>query len=375
MSRGQINDFDRMRMLECLLLARKGSGFVSPNPLVGAVVVKDGKVVGRGYHKRYGGPHAEVYAIRQAGKQSRGATLYVNLEPCSHTGKTPPCTELIIRSGIRRVVVGMKDPNPLVNGKGIRVLRSSGVEVDAGVLEKHCLLLNEFFVKYITRGLPFVTVKIAQTLDGKIADTAGNSRWITGEYSRRIVHTLRSRYDAVLVGAKTVVADNPRLTVRAVKGRSPYRVVLDGNLNVPLQSHILTDSFRNRTILFTSRKAAQKKRRFLSTVVHRGVHVVILDTRRRSSLALLHVLNILADMNISSLLVEGGAQIYAQFLNEGLADKCIVFISSKVFGKGLSGFEYIDERGVDASALFETVVVRSSDKDVMVEGYLQKVKK
>src|SRR5258706_309746 len=207
---------DELYMLECLALARRGAGSVSPNPMVGCVIVKKGIVIGRGYHRRFGGPHAEVNAIRSSAAPVRGSTLYVNLEPCNHQGKTPPCTELIIRSKIARVVVGTTDPNPLVSGGGIRRLRRAGVKVSVGLLEEECLRLNEFFFKYITTRLPFVTLKVAQTLDGKIAAPKSFPRWITGRQSRRHVHTLRSQYDAVMVGAGTVLADNPRLTVRNV---------------------------------------------------------------------------------------------------------------------------------------------------------------
>src|SRR5437660_11091013 len=211
-------------MLECLSLAARGAGHVSPNPLVGCVIVKRGRVIGRGFHRRFGSPHAEVNAIRSAHEPVRGATLYVNLEPCHIYGKTPPCTDLIIESGIAHVVVGMKDPNPRMKGRGIRNLRRAGIRVTMGILERECRRINEFFARFITTGLPFVTLKIAQSLDGKI----GGSKvgWITGRASGKLVHMLRSRHDAVLVGAGTVVKDNPRLTVRHIRGRNPVRIVL-----------------------------------------------------------------------------------------------------------------------------------------------------
>jgi diaminohydroxyphosphoribosylaminopyrimidine deaminase/5-amino-6-(5-phosphoribosylamino)uracil reductase len=208
---------EELYMLECLSLADKGGGYVSPNPLVGALVVKNGRVIGRGYHAFFGGPHAEVNAIRKCSGSPRGATLVANLEPCNHQGKTGPCTALIIKAGISRVVVGLPDPNPQVRGKGIAALRRAGIRVDVGVMREACEKINERFTKFITQNIPFVAMKVAQALDGRIGGGPGDPRWITTLASRKIVHHLRSRYDAVLVGAGTVLADNPSLTVRQAK--------------------------------------------------------------------------------------------------------------------------------------------------------------
>lgn len=366
--------FDQLRMLECLSLAGRGAGYVSPNPLVGAVVVKNKKIVGRGYHKRFGGPHAEVYAIRQAGRQANGATLYVNLEPCCHYGKTPPCTDLVVKSGIGRVVIGMKDPNPVVNGKGIRILRSSGIKIDFGVLEDECHKLNESFLKYVTTGMPFVTLKIAQTLDGKIADARGTSRWITNENSQKIVHALRARNDAVLVGANTVVTDNPQLTVRMVRGRNPYRIILDGNLASPLGAKVFNDKERVRTMLFTSTRGAKLKERYLHRLSKNGVKVFVLQAEKRNSVNLRAVMKILAQENIASVMVEGGARTFAQFLDEGLADKCIIFIAPKLFRKGITVFQYAKRPG-NFKPMFHNISSWNLEGDLMVEAYLQKNKK
>lgn len=364
--------FDQLRMLECLSLAEKGAGSVSPNPMVGAVVVKDGKIVGRGYHKKFGEPHAEVFAIRQAEHRARGATLYVNLEPCCTYGKTPPCTDLILKSGIKRVVIGMKDPNVRVNGRGIRKLRQSNIKVRVGILENESKRLNESFIKFITTGMPYVILKIAQTLDGKIADAKGRSRWITGERSGKIVHALRARYDAVLVGANTISKDNPKLTVREAKGRNPYRVVIDGNLSSPLSSHIFRDRERGRTFLFVSTLTARRERRHITKLEKGGIHIQVLDGTKSNMLDIHHVLKILAQNNIASILVEGGARIYAEFLKAGAVDKLITFVAPKAIGDGLSAFQYVEKRDLDNALIFSDISSWNLDGDLMMEAYLQK---
>src|SRR5260221_2143261 len=264
---------DEFYMLECLALARRGDGRVSPNPMVGCVIVKKGIVIGRGYHRRFGGPHAEVNAIRSSAAPVRGSTLYVNLEPCNHQGKTPPCTELIIRSQIARVVIGTTDPNPLVFGEGIRRLRRAGVKVTVGLLEEECLRLNEFFFKYIRTRLPFVTLKVAQTLDGKIAALKGFPRRITGPQSMNYVHTLRSEYDAVMVAAVTVRSDNPRLTVRNVRGRDPLRIILDGKFRVMPGAAVFRNSKGGQTIIMVERKSILRKYSKEELIRSRGVGV------------------------------------------------------------------------------------------------------
>ncbi|MBI3192960.1 MAG: bifunctional diaminohydroxyphosphoribosylaminopyrimidine deaminase/5-amino-6-(5-phosphoribosylamino)uracil reductase RibD, partial [Ignavibacteriae bacterium] len=237
-----MKNFDIKYIKQCLTLARKGAGSVSPNPMVGCVIVKNGKVIGTGYHQKFGEPHAEVHAINSAKESVNGATVYVNLEPCNYFGKTPPCTKLLIKSKIKRVVVGMLDPNLKVSGKGINQLQKAGIEVIAGVLEDEAKKLNEAFTKYIQTNRPFVTLKIAQTLDGKIADKNRKSQWITGAASLKYVHQLRVENDAVLVGAGTIKADDSLLTVREVEGRNPIRIIIDGNFNVSEDARIFHDS-------------------------------------------------------------------------------------------------------------------------------------
>jgi diaminohydroxyphosphoribosylaminopyrimidine deaminase/5-amino-6-(5-phosphoribosylamino)uracil reductase len=244
-----------------LELARKGRGNVSPNPMVGAVLVKDDKIIGAGYHEYFGGNHAEVNAISNSRTQLDGATLYVNLEPCSHFGKTPPCVDTIIQNKISRVVIGTLDMNPVVSGNGIRRLKEAGIDVRVGVLENECVSLNKFFFKHITQQLPYVTLKAAQTLDGKIADPKGDSKWITSLNARRYVHSLRSQYDAVLVGASTIRKDDPSLTVRFIEGRNPKRIVLDSGLRLSLNYSIFNNNMDSNLIVVASRKSASKVRK------------------------------------------------------------------------------------------------------------------
>lgn len=369
MKKNETRLHDESWMSECLHLAQQGAGYVSPNPMVGALIVKNGKEIAAGYHKKFGGPHAEVLALRKAEKLSKDATLYVNLEPCCHHGKTPPCTDRIIAAGIKRVVIGMKDPNPLVSGKGISQLRRAGIEVATGVLEKESRRFNEAFIKHMTSGLPFVTLKIAQSLDGYIAGPSRHSRWISNTTSRQIVHALRSSYDAVLVGAGTVAADDPRLNVRSVKGRNPLRIVLDGDLRSPASSRVFKDQDRDRTMLFVTHATFSKKRRTLDKICKGGVNVFALPAPRSNRIELGLLLRVLGDNGIASVLVEGGADIFRQFIAGGYADKMLVFIAPKLLHGGLSPYPK-SQRGIDPS----TKICKDShswnaDGDVLFETY------
>ena len=244
----------------CFNLAKKGKGSVSPNPLVGAILVKNGKVIGKGYHKKYGSAHAEVNAINNSTEKVTGSTLYCNLEPCCHANKqTPPCVPLIIEKKIKKVVISNLDPNKEVNGKGVKQLREAGIEVITDVLEDEGKDLNKFYFKYVKEKLPYITLKIAQSIDGKISVAKNKQTWLTGKESIKYVHKLRSEYDAVLVGAGTIKTDNPLLTVRNVKGRNPIRIIIDGKLNIPIKSKILNSNDPENTWIFTSKKANEKK--------------------------------------------------------------------------------------------------------------------
>jgi diaminohydroxyphosphoribosylaminopyrimidine deaminase/5-amino-6-(5-phosphoribosylamino)uracil reductase len=330
-------DRNEQFMAMCLGLAEKGKGYVSPNPLVGAVLVKDGRVMARGYHHRFGGPHAEVECLKRYNGGLDNTILYVNLEPCAHQGKTPPCADLIIESGIRSVVVGMKDPNPLVSGKGIRKLRRAGVSVTTGVLEQQAMELNRIFVTHITKRRPFIHVKIAQTLDGKIARHQKSPTQITGLASRQLVHEWRAEHDAVLIGAGTIRSDNPSLTVRLAEGRDPAVVILDNSLSLNSKHRILMTAHRRRVILFAHDRTLRQQRGKVQELTSLGVCVIPIKSSGRYP-PLRKIMKALYRMKIGSVLVEGGSAVFSQFRNEGLVDMLSIFVSPVVFGSGVPAF-------------------------------------
>ena len=360
----QVDDLSYIR--KTFQLAKKGAGFTSPNPLVGAVVVKDGQIVATGYHRRFGGPHAEIFALDKAGRDAKGATLYVNLEPCAHYGKTPPCVDRIISSGVRRVVISTIDPNPLVNGKGIEKLRQAGIQVTVGVGEEEGLRLNEVYCKYISTGFPFVVLKIAQSLDGKIATCNGNSKWITSEQSRRMVHRLRAQYDAVLVGANTVICDNPQLNVRLVSGRAPKRIILDSQLNIPTDAVVLNDEWAEQTYVFCCVDNPDKA----AAISQKGGKVVRLPAKADGLLEISDVLKWLGKIGIASVMVEGGHQVFTEFLRSGLVDKIFLFVAPIFIGKGLEVFGDLSVEKIDQSLRINRYRIRRVREDFLVEGYV-----
>jgi len=351
-------------MKRCLLLAKRGEGNVHPNPMVGCVIVQGDKVVGEGYHEKFGGPHAEIIALKNAGKKAKGATMVVSLEPCVHFGKTPPCTDAVIRAGIARVVIASRDPNPLVGGKGIRRLRKAGVQVKIGVLQSNTQALNEKFFKYMRTGLPYVGIKLAQTLDGKIADGAGTSKWISSKAARTVVHRLRHEYDAVLVGAKTVLSDNPELRVRLIRGRDPVRVVVDGRLSLPTTRAIFNTAAAP-TWLFTSSRAAGAKKEKIRKLVSQGVRILSVPSEHRLNARA--ILRTLAAEGVSSLLIEGGADTIDGFINQSLADKLYLFVSPKILGGGLNGFTFTTPRLLRTSIHCTTPTVQTIGEDLLLE--------
>ncbi|MDI6779193.1 MAG: bifunctional diaminohydroxyphosphoribosylaminopyrimidine deaminase/5-amino-6-(5-phosphoribosylamino)uracil reductase RibD [Bacteroidota bacterium] len=365
------NNYEHIEyMQECLSLAQKGLGSVSPNPMVGAVVVKNRKIVGRGYHKKFGKAHAEVNALEQAGDEAKGSTLYVNLEPCSFYGKTPPCTDLIISKGVKRVVVAMRDPNLQVNGKGISKLKKVKIDVVENVLSKEAAQLNESFVQYITKKLPFVTVKIAQTLDGKISDYRGDSKWITNLESRKETHRLRATHDAILVGANTIKADNPELTVRLVKGKSPIRIVIDGKISSPNNSKIFLTAKTVRTIVFVAESSFKRSCKKVKSLQELGVEIYPIKTQN-NHIPLLQILKLIAKLNIASVLIEGGANIFSQFIQNKLADKVVIFIAPKIVGNGKDAVVIKNNRSLKSAISLTNVSYRKLGGDMMVEGYLK----
>ncbi|QQS35093.1 MAG: bifunctional diaminohydroxyphosphoribosylaminopyrimidine deaminase/5-amino-6-(5-phosphoribosylamino)uracil reductase RibD [Ignavibacteriales bacterium] len=315
-------------------IAKRGIGYVSPNPLVGCIIVKDDRIVGAGYHEKFGENHAEINAISSSRENLEGTTLFVNLEPCSHTGKTPPCVDKIIEHKIKRVVIGTLDMNPLVSGKGIRKLKSAGVEVKVGVLEKECIQLNRFFFKHITKKIPYVTIKAAQTVDGKIADIKGNSKWISSIESRRYVHNLRSQYDAILIGAGTANKDNPLLTVRLTEGRNPRRIVVDTNLVLKTTHKLLTNNHDSNLIIITSKNSIDKKRK-VKKLISQGAHIIYSKSAGNGYLDLKYMLKELGKLNLNSILVEGGSKLFTSFFQQNLYDNFLIFLSPKLIGSGV----------------------------------------
>ncbi|MBI3783632.1 MAG: bifunctional diaminohydroxyphosphoribosylaminopyrimidine deaminase/5-amino-6-(5-phosphoribosylamino)uracil reductase RibD [Deltaproteobacteria bacterium] len=321
-------DNDSRFMRQAIALGRRGLGRTSPNPPVGAVIVRDGMVIGRGYHHGAGLPHAEVEALRDAGKRARGATLYVTLEPCAHHGRTPPCTEAVIAAGIRRVVVGTRDPNPKVPGNGINLLKAAGIEVACGVEQTACDQLIAAFRKHVVEGLPLVTLKLAATLDGRIATASGDSKWITNPTSRRQAHRLRSEHDAILVGTETILHDDPQLTCRLRGGRNPLRVILDGRLRIPLEAQVVTSARQTPTLVLTARSASSDKAKRLSAL---GVEVISMPSKD-GKIRLRRAMRRLGKRNVASVLIEGGATVATAALREGIVDRLRLFFAPKLIG-------------------------------------------
>ena len=358
-------------MGRALRLAERGAGWVNPNPLVGAVIVREGRVIGEGYHEYFGGPHAEAAAISNCREDPAGATVYVTMEPCPHTGKTPPCAQLLLDRKIARVVVGMTDPNPLVNGRGIALLRSGGIAVETGVLEEQVRLQNDVFIKYITTGNPFVVLKTAMTLDGKTATVANASRWISGEESRRLVHRMRQRYGAVLVGVDTVIHDDPLLNVRLrLKNvRQPLKVIVDSSLRIPMQSKVLCNDPQLALVAATALASKEKVR-----AIERAGAQVLICPSKGGQVDLAFLMKALGAMEIDSVLVEGGSSVAFSALGEGVVDKVVVFVAPKIVGGkgaptpvGGKGIEKIEE----AIGLVD-LKVRRVGKDLLLEGRIKK---
>jgi diaminohydroxyphosphoribosylaminopyrimidine deaminase/5-amino-6-(5-phosphoribosylamino)uracil reductase len=356
-------------MKKALALAKKGQGYTSPNPMVGAVIVKDGEVKGKGYHQAVGQAHAEVNAIEDAGSQAKGATLYVNLEPCNHTGRTPPCTRKILEAGIKRVVVALEDPNTIAGGGSV-FLKQNGIEVITGVCENQAARLNEAFLKYVNSKTPFVTIKCAATLDGRIATRTGDSRWVTGEKARRHVHRLRHAVDAILVGIGTIHADNPSLTTRldSNKGVDPIRIVLDTHLSISPDAKILKLNSNSDTILVTGntvseaqkKKVAKNRVRFLAQPLKNGQ----IDMKA--------LMVQLGSMDITSLLIEGGSQVIASAFGSGIVDKALFFYAPKILGgdDGIPICRGPGPRLMKDCIRTTNIRIRRFDDDVMIEAYI-----
>lgn len=364
---------DEKYMAIALRLAAKAAGRTSPNPMVGAVVVKNGRVIARGWHEKAGEPHAEAIALAKAGKAAKGATLYVTLEPCSHTNKrTPPCTPLVIKSGVKRVVIAMIDPNPKVSGGGIKAIRKAGIEAVTGVLGPEARILNEAFIKHVSKKVPFVTLKVAQTLDGRIATAKGESKWITGEKEREEGHRLRDRNDAILVGINTVLKDDPALTARIPMGRDPIRVIVDSRLRIPLAAKVLTQRSSARTVVATLAGAPTTK---VNRVRAAGAEVLFVKSEK-GRVSLRDLMRKLGRMGIMSVLIEGGAEINASALKAGVVDKIFAVIAPTL----MTGRDSLCSIGGKSPAKlaqaiqFSEAEVDTVGDDLMVEGYIEKKK-
>lgn len=358
---------DRILMRRCVSLADRGYGRVHPNPLVGCVVVKDGEIVGEGHHREYGAPHAEVEALTMAGKRAKGGTLYVNLEPCAHHGKTPPCAVAIVQAGVAEVIIGVKDPNPLVSGKGISLLKRAGIRVRTSVLKEESETLNERFLWYHRKGRPFVGLKWAQSIDGRSIDSAGRSQWITGASARAVAHRLRSGYDACLVGAGTVIADDPHLTVRSIPGRDPIRVVVDGKLRVSGRERIFDD--RARTVLITDRNTLRRPSAVVRRLVRSGVTVLGLEGG--SHMGPVEIVTALGGEGITSVLVEGGPRTISGFVEAKCVNKLHVFVGPMVLGDGTAGLTLSKKPYLVRSPLRlrRSGITPLEDGSVLLEGY------
>ena len=363
-------NLDEKYMRLALQLAKRGKGKTSPNPMVGALVVRGKTIVGRGYHHRAGEAHAEILALREAGSSAQGATLYLNLEPCDHYGKTPPCSRAILKAGIKRVVAGMKDPNPLVAGRGFRRLRKAGIRVDVGILEKECQELNAPFRKFITTGKPFVFLKMAASLDGKIATRTGHSRWITTEVSRNYVHHLRQNVDAVMVGIGTVLKDDPLLTVRVPeikRPQHPLRIVVDSRLRIPLACRLVRTAGQFPTLVATTPAASSSK---IKRLMRAQVRVWVLANDASGRVKLKTLMTRLGRRDTVSILLEGGPTLNFSALRERLVDRLLIFLAAKIIG-GQKAPSMIGGEGVPRiqnARPVRILNVRRLGSDLLIEG-------
>ncbi|WP_196606884.1 bifunctional diaminohydroxyphosphoribosylaminopyrimidine deaminase/5-amino-6-(5-phosphoribosylamino)uracil reductase RibD [Pectinatus frisingensis] len=366
-----MNDDERY-MQTAINLAKNAVGRTSPNPMVGAVIVKNNRIIGCGWHKKAGTPHAEIHALQAAGELSQGATLYVSLEPCSHFGRTPPCCDAVIKAGIKRVVVAITDPNPKVSGRGIKKMRDAGLEVVTGVLENEAAKLNEVFFKWIETGFPFITIKSAMSLDGKTATASGQSKWITNEASRTYGHHLRDINDAIMVGINTIIADNPTLTTRlAAGGKNPIRIIADSTGRIPLDAAVLNDNAALTLVVVTAKASPLK---IAALKAKKNVDVIIADAAETAGINLTDLFKQLAQREICSILIEGGATLIGNIVEEKLADKAYFFIAPKIVG-GKSAKSAVEGPGIEnlADALtLASPVIKNLDGDFLISGNLNK---
>jgi diaminohydroxyphosphoribosylaminopyrimidine deaminase/5-amino-6-(5-phosphoribosylamino)uracil reductase len=359
-----IMNIDERYIKECIELARLGEGKVSPNPLVGSIVLdKDDRQVGRGYHMKYGEAHAEVNALNEAGEKAKGGTLYINLEPCSHYGKTPPCADRVISSGVKRLVIGMVDPNPKVAGQGIKKIQAAGIEVTSGILEGECRKLNEIFIKHITKNEPFIALKTASTIDGKIATRTGSSKWITSTSAREEVQRLRNKYDAILTGSGTVIKDNPSLTCRLEEGRNPVRIIIDSELKTSPDSKVYNND-GTKIFIAASEKAKNK--------YPDNIEIIRCPITSEGKINLKYFTDELYKKGIMSILVEAGGKLNGAFLKNNLVDKFYFFVAPKILGdnRAYSVIDGFDIENIDQCINLNFDEIKSFPPDILIEAYL-----
>jgi diaminohydroxyphosphoribosylaminopyrimidine deaminase / 5-amino-6-(5-phosphoribosylamino)uracil reductase len=365
MKKNQLTAIDELYMKRALKLAKKGEGRTSPNPMVGAVIVNENRIVGEGYHHCCGEEHAEINAIKSASESIKGSTFYVTLEPCTHHGRTPPCVDALIAASPARVVIGTADPNPLVAGGGIKTLEKHGIQTTQGVLAEECRELNERFFKFMETGIPFITLKYAQSIDGRIATATGHSRWISSPASLNYAHKLRSIHDGILVGIGTVMNDNPDLTVRMVKGRSPIRIIIDQYLKIPLEANVLKNQDKAKTVIATTVKADSQK---ASRLMQMGIEILTVDSVKDNRVDLQNLLAELGKLGITSVLIEGGASIITSVLRNRLADRLVIIIAPKIVGRGIEAVGNLNIARIDdAYRLSYRKIVRKDD-DIIIDG-------
>lgn len=360
-------------MRRALELARKGEGHTSPNPMVGCVVVKDGRIISEGYHEKYGEFHAERNALTRCTEDTAGADLYVTLEPCCHQGKTPPCTDIIIEKKIARVFVGSMDSNPLVAGKGVQILRDHGIYVETGILDAECRKLNEVFYHYIATKTPFVVMKYAMTLDGKIACATGDSKWVTGEIARTQVHRMRGRYRGIMVGIGTVLADDPMLNCRVEGGVDPVRIICDSNLHIPTESQIVKTASDIGTIVACSQEALESERKQEKIRRLKEAGIQIIGTEGAHGVNLVELMKKLGGQNIDSILLEGGGTLNASALEDGIVNKVYAYIAGKLIG-GMDARSPVEGMGIDRMAdaiTLQNMEIEKLGDDFCIVGYVK----
>ncbi len=360
------NEADKRYMQRAIELAEKGRFKTSPNPMVGAVIVKKNRIIGEGYHRQAGADHAEIAALRTAKESVAGATMYVTLEPCCHTGRTGPCTDALIKAGIKRVVFGSADPDPRVKGKGARKLRRAGIEVTSGVLRQEVQRQNEIFFGFHTLGRPFIILKTAQTIDGRIATSTSDSKWVSGPESLKMAHRLRAEVDGIVVGGRTVLRDDPALTVRRVKGPNPYRIILSGSMHFPRKCGLIDNNKDFKTIVATTGKNVEK---FSRSPRGKGLIMWNVKRDRTGRLDVNDVVKQAGQFGLQSLLVEGGNRVATSFLRAGLVDKYVAVIAPKMLGEGVNAIGDMKIKKIADAITLEKTKMISSGKDVILIGY------